>query len=51
MIGNRCNQLPTLTYDAIWEHDKNTRKHRIQETQEVSPFSADDNKAAWNRRK
>ena len=21
-IGNRYNQLPTLTYDAIWEYDK-----------------------------
>ena len=51
MIGNRYNQSPTLTYDAIWEHDQNTRKHHIQETQEVSPFSAGDNKAARNRSK
>ena len=30
------NQLPHLTQDTIWESDKNTRKHQIQESQEVS---------------
>ena len=24
--------------DTIWERDKNTRKHNMQESQEVSPF-------------
>ena len=24
--------------DTIWEKDKNTRKHNMQESQEVSPF-------------
>ena len=32
------------------ESDKNTRKHHIQESKEVSPFTAGDNKAAMNRR-
>ena len=31
------------------ESDKNTRKHCIQEIQEVSPFPAGDHKAAMNR--
>ena len=31
------------------EGDKNTRKHRIQEIQEVNPFPAGDRKAAMNR--
>ena len=30
----------------MWESDKNTRKHHIQESQEVSPFAAGDHKAA-----
>ena len=34
---------------AIWESDKNTRKHHIPESQEVSPFPAGDHKAARNR--
>ena len=29
-----------------WEGDKNTRKHHIQESQEVSTFSAGDQEAA-----
>ena len=32
------------------QSDKNTRKHRIQESQEVSPSPAGDHKAARNRR-
>ena len=46
---NRYNQVPHLTQDTIWENDKNTRKHHIQESQVVSPFPAVDHKAARNR--
>ena len=31
-----------LTRDTIWDSDKNTRKHRAQESQEVDPFPAGD---------
>ena len=48
-IMNQYNQVPHLTQDAIWESDKNTRKHQIQRTQEGSPFPASDHKAARNR--
>ena len=34
---------------TTWESDKNTRKHHIQESQEVSHFPAGDHKAAMNR--
>ena len=37
-IRNRYNQVPQLTQDTTLERVKNTRKHRIQESQEVSPF-------------
>ena len=43
--SNRYNQVPHLTQDTIWESDKNTRKHHIQESQEVNPFP---DKAAWH---
>ena len=33
----------------MWESDKNTRKHHIQESQEVSPFLVGDHKATRNR--
>ena len=33
----------------MWEGDKHTRKHHIQESQEVSPFPTGDHKAARNR--
>ena len=33
----------------MWESDKNSRKNHIQESQEVSPFLAGDQKAARNR--
>ena len=46
---NGYNQLPHLNQDTIWESDKNTRKHYIQESQEVSHFPAGDHKAAMNR--
>ena len=48
-IRNRYNQVLHLTQDTTWESDKNTRKHNIQESQETSPFSAGDHKAAMNR--
>ena len=47
-IRNQYNQVPHLTQDTTWESDKNTRKHHIQECQEVSPFPAGDHKAAMN---
>ena len=37
-IRNRYNQVPHLTRDTVWESGKYTRKHYIQESQEVSPF-------------
>ena len=37
-IQNRYNQVPHLTQDTIWGRNKNTRKHHIQESQEVSHF-------------
>ena len=48
-IRNRYNQIPHLTQDTIWESDKNTRKHHLQESQEVSPFQGGDHKVAKNR--
>ena len=45
-IRNRYNQVPHLTQDTVWESDKNTRKHHIQDSQEVSPFPAGDHKIA-----
>ena len=49
MIRNHHNQIPHLTKDIIRESGKNTRKHHIQESQEVSPFQAGDQKGARNR--
>ena len=48
-IRNPFNQIPHLTQDTIWESVTNTRKHHIQERQEVSPFPAGDHKAASNK--
>ena len=48
-IRNRFNQIPHLTQDTTWESDKNTMKHNIRESQEASPFSAGDHKAAMYR--
>ena len=48
-IRNRHNQVPHLSQDTTPERDKNTRKHHIQESQEVIPFPAGDHKAAMNR--
>ena len=48
-IRNRYNQASHLTQDTRSESDKNTKKHHIQESQEVSPFPAVDHKAAMNR--
>ena len=41
--------MPHLTQDTIRESDKNTRKHHITVSQEVSPFPAGDDKSARNR--
>ena len=38
------NQVSHLSQDTIWKSDKSTRKCRIQESQEVSPFPAGDHK-------
>ena len=35
-IRNQYNQVLHLTLDTIWEGDKNTIKHHILESQEVS---------------
>ena len=48
-IRDRYNQVAHLTQDNTWESDKSTRKHHIQESQEVSPFPAGDYKASTNR--
>ena len=48
-IRNQYNQVPHLTQDTVWKSDKNTRKHHIQESPEVSPFPTGDHKAARNR--
>ena len=48
-IRNRYNQVPHLTQDTIWKSDKNVRTYHTQESQEVRPLSAGDNKAARNR--
>ena len=45
---NRCNQIPHLTRDTLWESDKNTRGHHTQESQ-FSPFPAGDHMAARTR--
>ena len=46
-IRNRYNQILHLTKDTLRESDKNTRKHHIQESQEVSSFPAGDHKDAY----
>ena len=38
-IRNRCNQVIRLTQVTILQSDKNTRKHHIPESQELSPTS------------
>ena len=48
-IRNQLNQAPHPTQGTIWESDKNTRKHHMQESQEASPFPAGGHKAAMNR--
>ena len=49
-IKNRYNQVPHLTQDTTWESNKTTI-NITNKSQEVSPFSAGDHKAAMNRRK
>ena len=48
-IRNRYNKDPYLTWNTIWESDRNTRKHNTQESQEVSPFPAGDHKKQVSR--
>ena len=48
-IRNGYNQVPHLTRDTIWKTDKNTRKQHTLDGEDVSPFIADDHKAARNR--
>ena len=48
-IRNQYNQVPHLNKATEWESVKNTRKYHIQESQEVSPFSTGDHRAARNR--
>ena len=45
-IRNQYNQVPHLTQDTVWKSDKISRKHHIQESQEVKSFPAGDQKAA-----
>ena len=47
-IRKRYNQVPNLTQGTTWKSDKNTSKHHTQESQDVSPFQAGDNKATIN---
>ena len=49
-IMKRYNQVPHLTQDTAWESNKNTI-NITNKSNEVSPFSAGDHKAAMNRRK
>ena len=48
-IRNQCNQVHHKTSNTTWESVKNTWKHHIQESQEVSPSPEVDHKAAMNR--
>ena len=48
-IRNRNNQVPHITQATTRESDKITRKRHKQESQEVSPFPAGDQKAAMKR--
>ena len=47
-VRNRYNQVTHLTLDTMWQSDKHTIKHNTQESQEVRPFPAGDNKTARN---
>ena len=48
-IRNWYNQAPHVNKDTTRENDITTIKHHTQESQEVSPFPAGNNKAAMNR--
>ena len=48
-IRNRYNQVPHLTQDTNWKVT-NSQLDTTNESQEVSPFPADDHKAHINRR-
>ena len=47
-IRNRCNQVPHLTRDTIWESTQNITHNRVKRVKRVSPFPADDHNAASN---
>ena len=47
-IEKRYNQVPHLTQDTPWESSKNTI-NITNKSQEVSPFTVGDHKAAINR--
>ena len=48
-IRKRYNQVPPMTQNTTWESDKNTNKYHLQESQEVSHFTAGGHKTAKNR--
>ena len=50
-FNNLYNQIPYQAQDPIFEGDKNTCKHQIQENQEVSPFPAGEYKNARQNHK
>ena len=49
-IRNQYSQVPHLSQDTKWESNKITL-NITNKSQEVSPFSPGDHKAAMNRRK
>ena len=54
-IRNQYNQLQHLIKDSVWESDKLTGKHHIQESLKVNPFpqvtalKQETGMAAWQR--
>ena len=48
-IQDLYNQIPHLTQNTTWVSDENTRKHHIQESQEINPFRAGDHTPVVNR--
>ena len=49
-IRKRYNQVTHLTQDTTWESNKKNTIDITNKSQEVSPFPADDHRAAMNRR-
>ena len=50
MNRNRYNQIQHLTQDIRWESDKNTRKHHIEPSQQMSTKLKGTDKTAWRTR-